>query len=185
MSGFGLRSNTTAFMHSEVMADFGGTLALHRDSDGSLRVTNGTEHPLENCQILRIDDSGGGEIAAIAGLTPGETHALEFKSFHRDPALLAPYRTEPQHSSGNLNVAGVEAAALNVQDMRPGEVCLVAHVTDDVPGLTIAPAVPQSRQETLLVAHLDAGRLPEPKADVSTSSNQPSEEEKPESTEGN
>ncbi len=59
--------------------------------------------------------------------------------------------------------------ALGLQDMRPGEICLVARVADNVndPGLTVVPEVPkkQFRQATILVAHLDSGKLPDPEPD--------------------
>ena len=55
--------------------------------------------------------------------------------------------------------------ALGLQEMRPGEVCLVAGIADEVPGLTITPETRQFRQAALLVAHLDPGKLPAPEPD--------------------
>ena len=58
LSGFSVGSNMVDFVHSEEMADFGGTLTLHHAGDG-YRLTNGTPHPLEDCR------------AVCAGVRPG------------------------------------------------------------------------------------------------------------------
>ncbi len=41
----------------------------------------------------------------------------------------------------------------------------MARVADEVPGLTVTPTASQTRQAALLVAHLQAGKLPDPEAD--------------------
>ncbi len=55
--------------------------------------------------------------------------------------------------------------------MHPDEVCFVARVADEVPGLTVSPAAQQFRQAALLVAHLDPGKLDAPLPDVKNGSN--------------
>ena len=70
LSGFSVGSNVIDFVHSEEMADFGGTVALHHDSDGALRVTNGTTHPLDDCRAVRGGKSGSVELARSAGSSP-------------------------------------------------------------------------------------------------------------------
>ena len=56
--------------------------------------------------------------------------------------------------------------ALDKLELRPGEICLLARVVNDVPGLTVVPGSGQSRQAALLVAHLTAGSLHVPEADT-------------------
>ena len=73
LTGFSVASNATDYMHSEEMADFGGTVTLHQDSDGVLRVTNGTKHPLDDCQAVRGTRDGEQELAQIGRLEPGAT----------------------------------------------------------------------------------------------------------------
>ena len=72
--------------------------------------------------------------------------------------------------SGELSIAGMVDVALQRLELRPGEICLLAHIADEVPGLTVTPESQgsQVRHATLLVAHLDAGRLPEPERDRNT-----------------
>ena len=67
-----------------------------------------------------------------------------------------------------MSIEGIVDVALERQELRSGEICLVARVDDDVPGLTVTPEAGQRRQAALLVAHLDAGRLPDPAAGYET-----------------
>ena len=81
LTGFRVASNDDDFVHSEEMADFGGTVTLHHDSDGGLRVTNATKHPLDDCQAIRGGESGGRDLARIGRLEPGATEVLKFKPY--------------------------------------------------------------------------------------------------------
>jgi hypothetical protein len=158
LSGFRVGSNVTDFMHTEEMADFGGVVTLHGDSNGNLRVTNNTAHPLDDCRAVR----GGIDLATIGRLEPGATAALNFTD--RIPALASSHQAPGR--PGELSVEGIKEVALTAQALRPDEICLVAKIADEVPGLTITPDARQSRQAALLVAHLHAGRLPDPERDV-------------------
>ena len=161
LSGLSVGSNLVDFVHSEAMADFGGAVALHRDNGGELRATNGTSHPLDDCRIVR-GNSPGADLASIGRLEPGETKLLAFSPWKK---IAAEHRREVPATSGELSVQRIADVALQRQELRCGEICLVARIADDVPGLSVAPAARQARQAVLLVAHLDPGRLPEPQAD--------------------
>ncbi len=182
LTGFSVGSNVADFMHSEEMADFGGTVTVHQDSDKVWRVTNGTKHPLDDCQAVRGGKPGGIDVG-IGRLEPGATKALEFESRRRPPAdnrsqVLdntwsddsgvgsLPNPSQATDPTGELSVKEIAGVALAHQDLRDGEICLVARVVDDVPGLTITPEAGQRRQAALLVAHLDAGPLPDPERDT-------------------
>jgi hypothetical protein len=173
LSGFSVKSNANDFMHSEEMADFGGTVTLHQDSDGKWRVTNGTKYPLDGCQAVRGTPNAV-ERVAVDLLAPGATVALKlenFASFERGKKIAAdggaPQNADP---TGALSIAGVVDVALQRLELCPGEICLLAHIADEVPGLTVTPESQgsQVRHATLLVAHLDTGRLPEPERDRNT-----------------
>jgi hypothetical protein len=174
LSGFKVASNANDFMHSEEMADFGGTVSVHQDSDGIWRVTNGTKYALDDCQAVRGTSDGVERIEKVGSLAPGATVALkleEFASLERgkksDVDAGAAQNADP---SGELSIAGMVDVALQRLELRPGEICLLAHIADEVPGLTVTPESQgsQVRHATLLVAHLDAGRLPEPERDRNT-----------------
>ncbi len=85
LSGFHVNSNSHDFIHSEELTDFGGTIALQRDGD-RWRVTNGTKHPLENCEVVRGESPNAAAIASIDRLDPGEQVSLNFTKFNRNDA---------------------------------------------------------------------------------------------------
>ena len=175
LTGFHVASNSKDYIHSEEMADFGGTVTLHRDSDGGLRISNGTKHPLENCRVIQnADHDGDTRLFTLGRLDPGATTRLKDpESFKRKAAATAVNEVikvledhKPSHADGQLRVAeAVAQVALGLQGMRPGEICLVARIADEVPGLTVTPETRQFRQAALLVAHLDPGKLPDPERD--------------------
>jgi hypothetical protein len=196
LTGFHIGSNSKDYIHSEEMADFGGVVSLHRDSDGGLRVTNGSKHPLENCRVVQIAEQGGkallftverldsGATTRLNDSTPLDRNSLAAKVLgrkaseeqthrfmeHMNRTSTAEEPTEkPTEPTGELSSEGLAQVAMALQEMRSGEICLVARVADNVnnPGLTIVPDVPQKqfRQAALLVAHLDPGKPPDPERD--------------------
>ena len=80
LTGFSVGSNVADFMHSEEMADFGGTVTLHHDSDGVLRVTNGTKHPLDDCRAVRGGKPGGIDAGGSAGSSPARPRPWSSKA---------------------------------------------------------------------------------------------------------
>jgi hypothetical protein len=64
-------------------------------------------------------------------------------------------------SLGRLVELAAQGAAL-----RAGDIRLIGWVSQDLPGLTIRPQASQKEVRTLVLAHLDRGRLPEPQPDV-------------------
>ena len=174
LTGFSIGSNVTDFVHSEEMADFGGTVALHQDSDGVLRVTNGTKYAIDDCQALR-GKSGVADLATIGRLEPGGTAALKFNPHDFRGNAGAGHQPQASDPSGELGIQGIVEVALEQQKLRPEEVCLLARIVDEVPGLTVTPVAGQTRQAAILVAHLDAGRLPDPARDRKPRSSDPAD----------
>jgi hypothetical protein len=170
VSGFSVGSNVTDFVHSEEMEDFGGTVTLHQDSDKVWRVTNATKHPLDDCRAIRSGGSKSIDVAMIGRLEPGATAPVEgelgFAPYPRRGKAPADKPSHGPEPTGELSVKGIVDVALEHQELRDEEICLLARVVDDVPGLTITPEAGQRRQAALLVAHLDPGALPPPEADT-------------------
>lgn len=123
-----------------------------------------------HCQVVRSGSPSGAESASIERLDPGETVRLSFNKYKRQ-ADVAGKRDEDLKPTGTLSSDGVRQVALHLQQMSPGEVCLVASLTDEVKGLTVTPEARQMRQAALLVAHLDSGKLGEPMPDVKNGPN--------------
>ena len=165
LTGFRVGSNVADFVHSEEMEDFGGTVTLHQAGDRVLRVTNATAHPLDNCQAVR-GRSGGRDLATLGRLEPGATAALYFEPYNNREVAVAGNRRKNPDPTSELSVEGVAEVARDRQELRPGEICFVARVADDVPGLTVTPVAQQTRQAAILVAHLAAGRLSDPERDT-------------------
>ena len=189
LTGFSVASNATDYMHSEEMADFGGAVTLQRNGvvlpvlgwkvaldPGVWQVVNGTTHPLDDCRVIRGGESGSIELATIGRLDPGATAPLKFGPYarrggaaadHAQDALEGPSHESPQgpDPTGELGVEAVAEVAIEKLELRAGETCLLARIVDEVHGLTVTPAAGPMRQAALLVAHLDAGPFPEPRAD--------------------
>ncbi len=168
LSGFSVASNAKDCVHSEEMADFGGAVTLHHDSNGAMRVTNGTKFTLDDCRVVQGGKSGAPELVKkLRRLEPGAS--VPFKFAPVDLPEKTPIEDRPHGSapSGELTLERIGKVALDRQDFRPGEICLVARVVDEVPGLTVTPEsrIQQTRQAALLVAHLDFGELRPPLAD--------------------
>ena len=165
LTGFSLQSNSQDRLHSEEMTDFGGTVNLYHGSDGTLRVTNATKHALEGCRAIRGEEAGEAALAEIGPLGPGATAVLKFKPYYRRKTTEVTNASQGADPSGQLDAEAIAKVALDLLDLRSGEVCFLARVTDKVPGLTVTPAAEQVRQAALLVAHLDPGQLRAPERD--------------------
>jgi len=166
LTGFSVGSNIADTIHSEAMTDFGGTVDMHSDSDGVLRVTNRTSHSLDDCRAIR-GKSGGAELAIVGRLGPGASAPLTFKSYSRPEKAANDEDSQRSDPTGELSIDGIVMLATERQELRPAEVCLLARIVDEVPGLTVIPEsrTQQKRQAALLVAHLAPGRLPNPEKD--------------------
>lgn len=173
LSGMSVASNFVEFLHSEEMVDFGGTMALGRDANGTWRVTNRTKHDLKECNILRCTVNKTVnktvkqlQLAMLERLAAGESEPLTFKAF----TTLSPHAAEGadnavKRPSGALGLTGLVDVAMHRQELRSDEVCLIATVADGVLPLHAEPSPPQSRQAVLLVAHLASGQPDAPRAD--------------------
>ena len=71
---------------------------------------------------------------------------------------------------GALNLRRLIELGQDPADLAPGEVRLIAWSDNELPGLTIDPAAPQSRRAAMVVAHLAYGLGDAPKADVNAKS---------------
>jgi hypothetical protein len=168
-----VKSNNTGMMHSEQMVDLGGGLSLATTAGGRLEVTNHTRLPLHDAEVVKHDASGNRQIAWLGTLEPGAKAAVRFDRPAPSPDKSAPPGTTPDSQlPGSRQAAGPlrlhDLIQLSESAVEPGQadLRLLARVDRLIPGLTIKPAAPQSRQAALLVAHLDFGRGDDPQPDV-------------------
>ena len=78
-----MESNAADFVHSEEMADFGGTVTLHRDSDGSIAGDQRHDAPAGRLPGRSRRRVRRHQLARIDRLEPGATEALKFESDDR------------------------------------------------------------------------------------------------------
>jgi len=173
MRGFHVTSNTTGMVHSEQMADLGGPIALEEAPDGGSQVVNETAFTLHEAGVVRRAESGQVETAWLGTLEPGEGADLRFGPREGNVAgrLWANQRsrsplTAAQGAHRALNFRKLVELAEHPDRLEPGDVTLVGWLDEEIPGLTIRPAAPQSRRAALIVAHLRYGFGEDPRPDV-------------------
>ena len=180
-----VRSNSTGLVHSEQMCDLGGSLSLRTSRDGKLRLVNATGLTLHDAVVVGRTESGDLESAFLGTLAPGASvrlmlerqnppakGTLLWEDLHEDPTL-----TGADLAPGNLNLRRLMLLAqdqhngneaLRPGEIRPGEIRLIAGMRQEIPGLTIQPAAPQTQRGGLVLAHLKLGPGPAPQPDVNT-----------------
>ncbi|MCC6124729.1 MAG: hypothetical protein IT426_07195 [Pirellulales bacterium] len=162
LQGVPVSSNTTALMHSEEVFDLGGKISLAPSAPGGPQLDNQTKIKLQGVGLIKKESSGNLQTAWIRTLEPGKARSIDW--VRRSGAtvggrLWAEFREDAPLTSanakfGDLNIRKLLDFAENSDELRPGEVKMVAWTEDDLPGLTISPTSAQSRRATLVLAHL-------------------------------
>lgn len=177
MRGFHATSNTTGLVHSEQMVDLGGAIALRATPGSRYRITNGSEFTLRGAGVIRRNGSDQLETAWIGELEPGATADLRFQvqAETKDSAaqLWASQRdrsplTLAATAKGGLGLRPLVKLAEQPQTLEAGDARLVGWLDEEVPGLDVKPAAPQSRRAALVVAHLRYGYGKDPQPDANT-----------------
>ena len=173
MRGFYVTSNTTGMVHSEQMADLGGPIVLEETPDGGWQVVNETAFTLHDAGVVRRTESGQVETAWLGTLRPEDGADLRFSRREKNAAgpLWANQRsrsplTAVEEGDRELNFRKLVELAEHPERLEPGDVTLVGWLDEEIPGLKIRPAAPQSRRAALVVAHLRYGFGEDPRPDV-------------------
>jgi len=190
LRGFRVRSNLTGFTHTEQMVDLGGSLVLTTSGFGAT-VANRTRYTVHGAGLMHKDEQGNVRTAWLGTLEPGASVEANFKraALSDNGGSLweaqrnRSKRTAREAPEGELNLRALcelaEATSDVVRQGRgtvtnerlallPGEYRLVGWLDEEVPGLEIKPAAPQSRHAALVVAHLRYGFERDPKPDANT-----------------
>ena len=173
LGGFTVSSNTTDMVHSEQMYDLGAAIVLGESSLGRKQVVNRTNLNLSDVGILYNQVSEDGEarvrICWIGDLPAGQSASVSFGPFQGVEALADEReKASGQTVSGQLDLASLFELAEDPEYLEPGEIRLVGRVTSLLEGRSIQPTASQTQIETLLVAHLEYGKFPEPQPDENT-----------------
>jgi hypothetical protein len=171
LTGFSVQSNSTGMIHSEQMVDLGGGLSLVETHAGRVRLVNRTDLTLRDVGVVKKDKSNVLWTALLDGpLESGATVRLAFRRYSGtsgDPLWKPQQGGTLLQQTGQLpdQVSLIEAAQ-DVGQLGPGEVRLVAWLEQQIPGLQIRPAAPQTEFATLVVAHLKYGFGEDPQPDL-------------------
>ena len=181
LQGVPVSSNSTTLMHSEEVFDLGGKLALTENASGGVQLVNQTKLKLQGVGLIMKLPSGNPNLktAWIRMLEPGAAKTVDW--IHESGTiagdkLWAEFRdntplTDSNSKPGDLNIRGLLNFAETSENMRPGEVKLVAWTDEELPGLAISPTSAQLRRATMVVAHLTYGEESPPKPDANLAEN--------------
>ncbi|HLA83414.1 MAG TPA: hypothetical protein VJL29_01355, partial [Thermoguttaceae bacterium] len=172
LRGFSIPSNLVDFVHAEEMVGLDGPIDVLRNSSGGWEIINRTGLPLHGVGVIRRDAAGRIETAWVGELDRLSSAGATFVRAEADKGPWWPgdrnraVATKAKAVKGEANVRELTDLAEQVDDLAPGEARLVGWTDAPIGDLKIKPAAPQSRQVTLVVAHLKYAAPGPPEADV-------------------
>jgi hypothetical protein len=178
LGGFGVSSNSTSMLHSEQMYDLGGTIA-YADNNGPPTVFNRTRFTFPQAAVVRKTSPDELQVAWLGQFAPGQVgRPLDFETFNANGAVLPRWRNDPMPDSTipPLSLAKLAQLVTDRNGLKPGEVRLVASLSEPLPGMEVDPAASQvTRSAVLVVAHLRFGPRAEPQPDRGVRDDDPAE----------
>ena len=173
-----VRSSSAQMTHCEQMLDLGGPVQWLERSPGMHRVVNRTGFQLRDAGVIRKTDDGRvvtawlgtidpEEVADVAGRWKASSNEKSSDGFwpeHRE--LVA--ETGRGAETGTLALRPLLLLAERAEEMKPGDVRLVAWIDEALPGMNVRPAAPQKRHLALVVANLRYGFREAPEPDENT-----------------
>jgi len=171
LTGYPVASNATGLIHGEQIVEVGGGIHWHSPADGAASLRNDTSLTLRGAAILRLrrDDSGRliKELAWLGDLAPGRESEVRFTA--SSDAIDRLRQQEPLSAelgeSGGLSLRKLINRAQNFDNLRPGDVRLVAWHDQALPGMEVTPSAAQTSGATLIVAQLAYADRPEAEPD--------------------
>jgi hypothetical protein len=195
LEGLRVLSNSTGLVHSEQMLDLSGGISLATTKDGEFELVNQTDLALHGAGVMRRDEQDRLYVAWLDEVEPQSRRPVRFEyqptkaklespwSVYRDsrpetapqPADDTP-QTNRSRTVGALNIRALtdlaEKEMLGGSESgdrpRPGDARLIAWTDQALPGMQVEPAAPQTRQVSLVLAHLRHGHRPDPESDHGT-----------------
>ncbi|MGO8691217.1 MAG: hypothetical protein ACLQLG_16465 [Thermoguttaceae bacterium] len=174
VAGYAVGSNSTGFIHGEQWINLDHPLVLTRQDDEGLQIVNQTQLTLRDAGVIKRTAGGGLQTAWLGTIAAGATASgkfdLESPSLSGGDLWKRQRDLSPQTCAsivpGELNLHGLLEIAQRSEDLRPGEIRLVAWSDDPLPGLVVEPAAKQWQHAALVVAHLTAGDEDLPRPDL-------------------
>ncbi|HUE71805.1 MAG TPA: hypothetical protein VMP01_13040 [Pirellulaceae bacterium] len=194
LSGIQVNSNSTEKVHSEQMLDLKGPISLVQDAAGGSRLKNSSALTLRDVGIIgRLEGTPFPrfKVAYVAEMRPQTMVSLSFAEYtppeeeeakRNWPAYRTPWvrqwdqspvmSSKPavgEEDKGTVRLHRLVDLTVKRLRLNPGEVRLVAWSNDELPGMQVWPRPAQTTMQTLVLAHLDRGRLPVPERDANVS----------------
>ena len=167
LEGLEISSNTTGMVHSEEMIGIDGGLKWEHLGGERYKVSNNSRLALQGAGVV-----SGEKQAWIGSLEPGAAKTVELKPWPKEESKL--WEKELDQSPVTARHSPLDGLHLRNlmllarQTTPDDEFRLVAWTDEEMPGLNVLPSASQSRQLTLVVAHLDYGKEPELRRDASS-----------------
>jgi hypothetical protein len=146
-------------------------------ADGTEQLTNRSDLNLHGVGLLRKTRSGKLQAAWVGELPAAKSAGgLHWRTLSKAAAAKPLWTRQREASpisiaksaSGALNLRKLLDLAQDVQSLGAGETRLIGWSDDNLPGLAIEPAAPQTRRGILVVAHLGYGFGDAPQPDANT-----------------
>jgi hypothetical protein len=131
--------------------------------------------PLRGVGVLHRTETGGIETAWVGELGPHANVELALRA--HAAGVKAPWWTDQREMdvetketqvAGEFNLRKLIDLAEDPGDLRPGEFRLIGWTDQEMPGLVIEPAAPQSQHAAVVVAHLRYVNDGDTRPDVNT-----------------
>ena len=167
LEGLEISSNTTGMVHSEEMIGVEGGLKWEAMGGERYKVSNNSRLALQGAGVV-----SGDKQAWIGSLDPGGAKTIELKPWpEKETELWAEELEQSPVTARRAPLDGLHLRNLMLlarQTTPDDEFRLIAWTDEELPGLNVLPAASQSRQLTMVVAHLDYGPEPKLRRDVSS-----------------
>ena len=192
LDDFLIQSNSTRMMHAESLFDAGGSFELTGQSaeveeNGTLdftqaiTITNGTQLALTSSAVVGRDESGDYYMNWLGDWDGEASKTVQLNACEREEIMA---RWDDISKSNNEdatdadltsseNTAKISAyklldAVVENLSLGKGEVRLLGYCNDQIGRSRFIPASTQTRQQTLVLAHLKSATLPPARPDVNS-----------------
>ena len=186
LDNFLIQSNSTRMMHAECLFDAGGSFELTGQSEDTeqdsaldfsqpMTIANGTKLALVSAAVVGRDESGDYHMSWLGDWDGQAQKTVQLSACQREE-ILALWKDTPKSqyedadSADEVNISAYKLLKAVVENLGlgKGEVRLLGYCNDQVGSNRFIPASTQTRQQTLVLAHLKPATLPPARPDVNS-----------------